>query len=326
MIGAKLLRSNLFKTALLKSAILIALTAPAVSQAGLLLTGEVASKNSETFYAPRISGWQTQVEWMLPEGKIAKPGELVVLFDRASVDADIEMKEADLLKKKDQLALAKSTGEEGIMDAEFAYEKSKLERERSQIDADIGVEYVSSYDHEKANVELEKKRLDVEKSRRRLITKREEVKTDIEKKLIAIKKTDYELNALQRKSALTALKSKMGGPMVYSNHPWNGSKITSGSTVQATWQVAEIASTTEMRVVAWLNEVDKGAVTTESKVTISVDAMAGKQFEGVVTKLVPQSENKEAWGNAAYFQVEIDIKDYSGVALVPGMSVLVEVL
>ncbi|NQZ10162.1 MAG: HlyD family efflux transporter periplasmic adaptor subunit [Algicola sp.] len=304
----------------------MALAAPAVCQAGLLLTGQVASKNSETFYAPRISGWQTQVEWMLPEGKIAKIGELVVLFDRASVDADIEMKESDLSKKKDQLALAKSTGEEGIMDAEFAFEKAKLEHQKSQIDADIGIEFVSSYEHEKANVELEKKRLDVEKARRRLTTKREEVKTDIEKKQTAIKKTDYELNALQRKSALTALKSKMGGPMVYANHPWNGSKITSGSTVQATWKVAEIASTTEMRIVAWLNEVDKGSVTTDSKVVISVDAMTGKQFEGVVTKLVPQSEAKEAWGTAAFFQIEIDIKDYSGVALVPGMSVLVEVL
>ncbi|MCJ8268878.1 MAG: hypothetical protein MJK04_05685, partial [Psychrosphaera sp.] len=70
---------------------------------------------------------------------------------------------------------------------------------------------------------------------------------------------------------------------------------------------------------------DKGAVTVDSKVTISVDAMAGKVFEGVVTRLVSQSEAKEAWGAAAYFQVEIDIKDYTGVALVPGMSVLVEV-
>ncbi|MCJ8273709.1 MAG: hypothetical protein MJK04_30465, partial [Psychrosphaera sp.] len=183
------------KSALLHSTLLFTLAAPVVCQATLLLTGEVASKNSESFYAPRISGWQTQVEWMLPEGKIAKAGELVVLFDRASVDADFEMKESDLSKKVDQLALAKTTGGESIMDAEFAYEKAKLEHEKSQIDANISVEFVSRYDHEKDNVEADKMRLEVEKAQRRLVTKREEVKTDIEKKQTAIKKTEYELAA-----------------------------------------------------------------------------------------------------------------------------------
>lgn len=307
-------------------ALAFALGLPFVSQADLLLTGEVASKNSEEFYAARISGWQIQIEWMMPEGQIAKPGELVVLFERASVDSEIELKESDLLKKKDQLTLAKTTGEEDIMEAEFVLNKARLELEKAKIDANVGEQYTSAFDHEKANVEKDKKRLTVEKSQRQLQTKRMEVTTDIEKKQTAIKKTEYDLALLQKKSTLTALKTKFGGPVVYANHPWNGTKIVSGSSVQATWKVAEIASSKEMRVVAWLNEVDKGSVKVSSKVSISVDAIAGKKLEGVVTHIVPQAEGREAWGTAAYFQVEIDMKDYSKVELVPGMSVLVEVM
>lgn len=299
---------------------------PSIAQAELMLTGEVSAKNAESFFAPRVNSWQIQIEWMLPEGQIAKPGELVVLFDRASVDSEIEMKEADLLKKQDQLNLAKAQGEESIMDAEFNYEKAKLELKKAEIEAGIGKTYVSAYEHEKANVEMQRRLLAVDKSERQLAAKKEEVKTDIEKKLTEIQKAQYDLALLKKKSKLTALYTENGGPMVYASHPWNGSKITSGSSVQATWKVAEVASSKEMRITAWLNEVDKDEITKGAKVKVSVDALPGKTFTGVVSHIVPQAEERAAWGSAAYFEVYIDIDDYHNAGLVPGMSVLVEVI
>jgi multidrug resistance efflux pump len=306
--------------------LLLAITTPLTVQANILITGEIASKNSEVFYAPRVTGWQIQIQWMMPEGQIAKPGELVVLFERASVDSEIEMKQADLLKRNDQLALAKSNGTEGLMDAEFAFQKAKLELAKTQIEADISKQYVSAYDHEKVKVELERKRLAVEKAQRQLVTKREEVKTDITKKNTEIKKTESDLALMHKKSALTAQKTKIGGPIIYGNHPWNGSKIASGSSVQATWKVAEIASSKDVRVLAWLNEVDKGSIKVGDEMSITVDAITGKKFDGTISHIVPQAEAREAWGTAAYFQVEIDIRGYENVELVPGMSVLVEAL
>lgn len=299
---------------------------PHNASANLLLTGEIAAKNSEMYYAPRVTGWQIQIEWMLPEGQVAKPGDLVVLFDRSTIDSDIELKKTDILKKKDELSLARSKGEESIVDAEFALSKAKLEYEKAKVDAGIGVQYVSSYEHEKANIELQRKLLEVDKSERRLATKRKEVDTDIKKKLTAIKKTEYELVLLEKKSKLTALYTEMGGPMVYGSHPWNGTKIDVGSSVQATWKVAEIASSDQMRVVAWLNEVDKAALKLGAKVKVSIDALTGVVLEGKVSHIASQSEEKEAWGSAAYFGVEVDINHPDGVNLVPGMSVLVEVL
>lgn len=301
-------------------------TCPALAKNTVLLTGEVSAKDSETFYAPRVSGWQTQIEWMMPEGQIAKPGELVVLFERSSVDSEIEMKESDLLKKNDQLALAKSQGEESIMEAEFAYNKAVLDLEKAKIDASVSKQFVSLYDFEKTAVDYQKKKLDVEKSQRQLETKRAEVATDIKKQQTAIKKTGYELNILQTKSKQTALKTQLGGPLIYANHPWLGTKIASGSSVQATWKVAEIASSKEMRVIAWVNEVDKEAIALKDQVQLTFDAQNRQSYRGVVSHIVPQAEERKAWGTAAYFQIEIDITSEVDITLVPGMSVLVEVL
>lgn len=296
------------------------------AMAKLMLTGEVASKNAEMFFAPRVSGWQIQVQWMLPEGQIAKPGELVVLFDRASIDSDIEVKEADLHKKQDQLKLAKAQGKGSIEEAQFNYQKAMLDYQKSKIEADIGAQYVSAYEHEKANVEMQKRKLAVEKSKRQLQSKKEEVQTDIEKKKTEIIKAENDLAYTKKKSELTALHTKTGGPIVYSSHPWNGSKISSGSTVQATWKVAEVASSEQVQIKAWLNEVDEGTLKAGDKVKVSVDALPGTSFKGIVSHIVPQTEEREAWGNAAYFEVQIDIENYQNAGLVPGMSVLVEAL
>jgi multidrug resistance efflux pump len=307
-------------------ALLAGLLMPGLSQAKLLLTGEIAAKNSEIFYAPRVTGWQIQMEWMMPEGQVAKPGDLVVLFERSSIDADIEMKKSDVLKKKDQLTLAKNKGEEDVMTADFAMQKAQLEYEKAKIDAGIGIQYISSYDHEKANVDLQRKLLEVEKATRKLETKGKEVETDLQKKQTAIKKTESELVLLEAKSKLTALHTQFGGPIVYANHPWNGTKLTPTSSVQATWKVAEIAASDQMRVLAYLNEVDRASLSEGAKVDVTVDALSGQKFAGVVKRIVQQAEAKEAWGSAAYFKVEVDFDNPQKVALVPGMSVLVEVL
>lgn len=303
------------------------LTIPQLGWASnVMLTGEIAAKNSEEFFAPRVSGWQIQIEWMLPEGQIAKPGDLVVLFDRATVDSDIEMKEADLLKKKEQLKLTRANGKETVMEAEFSYQKALLEHQKSEVQASIGQQYVSAYEFEKANVEMQKKLLAVEKSKRQLQAKKEETKTELDKKLTDITKAENELFYVRKKSELTAIHTKFGGPILYASHPWNGSKITAGSSAQATWKVAEIASSDEMQVKAWLNEVDKGDIESGKKVKVSIDALPDVHFQGVIKHVVPQAEEREAWGNAAYFEVHIDIENYKDAGLVPGMSVLVEVM
>ncbi len=296
------------------------------AQAKVLLTGEVSAKHSETFYAPRVTGWQIQIEWMMPEGQIAKPGELVVLFERASVDSEIELKNSDLLKKTDQLALAKSEGEEAVLTAEFEHKKALLELEKSRIDAGVSKQFVSLFDFEKAAIEFQKQQLAVEKAQRQLLTRQEEMASEIKKIETQIQKTQFELTALEKKSRLTALKTVTGGPVIYASHPWNGKKLNSGSSVQATWKVAEVASGKDMRVTAWLNEVDKGAVAKNDEVRLTFDARNGQSYAGVVTNIVPQAEEREAWGTAAYFELEIDILDAVEVSLVPGMSVLVEVL
>jgi multidrug resistance efflux pump len=298
----------------------------ATANSTLFLTGEVAAKNSEVFYAPRVTGWQTQIEWMMPEGQIAKAGELVVLFERSTIDSEIELKESDMLRQKDELALAKSDASELILQAQFDYDKAVLELDKGKIDASVSREFVSLYDFEKAAIDYQKKKLAVEKSQRQLHTQREEAATDIKKKQTAIKKTGYELATLQKKSHLTALKTQLGGPVIYASHPWNGTKITSGSSVQATWKVAEIASSKIMLVTAWLNEVDKEGLSVKQKVQLTFDAYNSRSYAGVVTHIVPQAEERKAWGTAAYFKVQIDISKSPNIALVPGMSVLVEVL
>ena len=90
--------------------------------------------------------------------------------------------------------------------------------------------------------------------------------------------------------------------------------------------MAEIAASDQIQVTAYLNEVDRASLKEGVKVNVTVDALSGQTYAGIVKRIVPQAEAKEAWGSAAYFKVEVDFDEPKQANLVPGMSVLVEVL
>ena len=46
----------------------------------LLLTGEVAARNSQVFVAPQADSWMVQIAWMVEEGERVEPGDAVVQY------------------------------------------------------------------------------------------------------------------------------------------------------------------------------------------------------------------------------------------------------
>ena len=60
------------------------------AQTPLILSGQIKASDNQTFYAPKTDNWRVQVQWLLPEGDIAKEGDLVVVFDSGSIQSQIE--------------------------------------------------------------------------------------------------------------------------------------------------------------------------------------------------------------------------------------------
>ncbi|WP_234402761.1 hypothetical protein [Pseudoalteromonas piratica] len=55
----------------------------------IFITGEIKASDSQIFFAPQSDTWRIQVEWMLPEGEIAKPGDVLWYLRRVQLPAPL---------------------------------------------------------------------------------------------------------------------------------------------------------------------------------------------------------------------------------------------
>ena len=98
----------------------------------LLLTGTVKAQNNQAFFAPKTDSWQVQIKWMLPEGDIAKQGELAVVFDSGSIESTIEQQEISLLAAEEELHRLLKSGEQDVLKAKYALKRTALLLERAK--------------------------------------------------------------------------------------------------------------------------------------------------------------------------------------------------
>ena len=131
----------------------------------LLLTGKVSSVKSQAIMVPKAGQfWRYQIQWMIPEGSIAKAGDVVVIFDKSAIVNRIEQLEASLLRVTAQEQSQAIELDAQMLQAEFEVKQARLELEKANLDAEIPADFIAAKDYAdnqfnqlKAKSELSKK-------------------------------------------------------------------------------------------------------------------------------------------------------------------------
>ncbi|WP_341501610.1 HlyD family efflux transporter periplasmic adaptor subunit [Gallaecimonas sp. GXIMD4217] len=298
---------------------------PCLAQAqNLLLTGQIDAREAQSFAVPRTDNWNQQIQWMLDEGEIAQRGDLVVVFDGSSINNQIEQVESQLRTAEDQLKESQSRLDLEVLEAEYLVRRNDNLLKKAAIDAGIPLQHLSQYDHDRYGLTLVKARRELKLAREALATKRFNRDAELARLALAINKLKAKLELNRRQAEQLSMKAEVTGPVIHGTH-WDGTKYHVGSAVQATWEVAKIASSQGLRVEAWVNEVDLHRLSQGAGVRLLLDAHPQTPIQGTITELGRQAEKRDDWGQARYFQVLIDMQSPPLELLVPGMSVLVEV-
>ena len=119
---------------------LLLLSFSSVANDAFILSGQIKASDNQTFYAPKTDSWRVQVQWMLPEGDIAKKGDLVVVFDSGSIQSQIEQEEVSLIVAQEELHRIASNNKKTLLEAIFGQKNAVLLLEKSRIDASISIE------------------------------------------------------------------------------------------------------------------------------------------------------------------------------------------
>jgi multidrug resistance efflux pump len=303
---------------------LLLLSFTSLAQDDFILSGQIKASDNQPFYAPKTDSWRVQVQWMLPEGDMAKKGDLVVVFDSGSIQSQIEQEEVSLIVAQEEQHRIASSNKQKLLEAEFGQKKAALILEKSRIDASITVEYLSEYDFEKNQLEFEKALVENAKAKENLKqTKVANIVASTKQKL-TIKKLEEKLQYNRHKLKQMSLYAKRSGPVIYGNHPWNGEKVFVGMTAQPSWKIAEITSVNGLYIESWVHEIDYKNLNVNSRAKITLDAFPGARITGKLTQVSTQPEERKEWGKGVYYRSVFEFDEVSTQPLVPGMSVQLE--
>ena len=114
---------------------------PCLASDVFILSGQVKASDNQTFYAPKTDNWRVQLQWMLPEGEIAKEGDLVVVFDSGSIQSQIEQDEVSLVAAEEELHRITSSNKQTLLESSYGQKRTALLLDKSRIDAGISVEH-----------------------------------------------------------------------------------------------------------------------------------------------------------------------------------------
>ncbi|GIU51654.1 hypothetical protein TUM4438_42040 [Shewanella sairae] len=291
----------------------------------LLLTGQVASVISQAFVVPKAGdAWRYQIQWMMPEGTLAEPGQIVVIFDKSEIDSRIEQLEGTLLRvtAQEQSQAIELNGQ--ILQAEFDLKQAKLELEKAKLDAAIPADFIAAKDY--ADNQFNKLKAESELSKKYQALAEVEDKRSASLSQLAIDKKRAELELSQALAGLEQLelKAEIAGPVLYGRDPWKDKKYSVGDNVQIGRQVANIPALNDLEVVAWVNEVDVDRIEVGEPVRLRLDSQSSTVLNGSINQVSRQARKQAAWGNSNWFKIAIKFAVDDRVEIIPGMSVLVE--
>ena len=127
--------------------------------------GELVARKSESIHTPEFGGWGSYtVATILPDGTWVKKGDVVLSFERDTIENDLREEQAKLAVavaayKRKQLEL-----DEELIDLQVATKQRELQRDLDKLSVVTGVNLVSRLELEKAKLQLAKSETNLETS------------------------------------------------------------------------------------------------------------------------------------------------------------------
>lgn len=296
----------------------------ASAQTPLILSGQIKASDNQTFYSPKTDNWNVQVQWILPEGDIAKKGDLVVVFDSGSIQSKIEQEEVSLISSREELFRITSRGEQSLLEATYGQKRTALLLDKARIDASISLEHLSKYDYQKNQLDLEKAVVANAKALENLKQVKVANAVAVTKQNISIVKHENKLKYNENKLKQMSVYAERTGPVLYGNHPWNGEKVFVGMTAQPSWKIAEIPSVNGLYIEAWVHEVDFKNLHINTSVDFKLDAFPQHNLVATLEEISSQPEERKEWGGDVYYRSVFSFKAEKALTLLPGMSAQLE--
>jgi RND family efflux transporter MFP subunit len=293
----------------------------------LQIRGELKAMKSVTITAPPDTG-SLQIVKIAADGSHVNQGDVVVEFDPSKTTQDLAQDKSVLKSAQAETEQARAQGtlteEEdttALMKARYDVESAKLDAGKSEILSRIeGAEAkLKVTDAEQALVEAQQK----------LKADQAKNKATVESHQHASRKADFDQERATKALASMALKAPSSGivSLVSVWHDGNESPFKAGERAWSGAPILELPDASSLRVIAHIDETERGRLAIGQPVTVQLDAIADRQFTGKVERIgtIATTDFTAGWPFPRNFNLEIAL-DQKDPRLNPGMTVQITVV
>jgi HlyD family secretion protein len=287
----------------------------------LQFQGEVKALKSVTITAPAEAG-DLRIVKLAEDGKVVKPGDLVVQFDQTKTEQDLaqdksalKSAEATIDQARAQARLAEEEDKTGVLKASYDVEGAKLEASKQEIISKI---------------EGEEKKLALADTEQKLREAEAKQKSDeslnratVESAVEASAKAKYDVERAEHSLQQMTLDAPSPGTISILQHwtPTGRSPFRTGDQAWPGAPIAELPDASTLRVTARVDETERGRLALKQPVTVQLNAIPDRQFTGHIDQIsaIASLDYSGGWPLTRNFTLEI-VLDQTDSRFKPGIT------
>jgi multidrug resistance efflux pump len=203
-------------------------------------------------------------------------------------------------------------------------ERKRSVLRRAEIDADVPEGILPKRDYLEKQLALRRARADLEKAEEARDSQKRTAELDLGVRKLALEKVRRELQLAEQMIEALTLRAPTAGTVLIGDH-WEGRKLQVADEVPVGHTLVRIPDMGQIRVKAWLSDVDDGRVAADMPAEIVLDAYPDRVLRGKIVEIAPVAREVAERSLRRVFQVSVAIDHPEGADLRPGMSARVEV-
>ncbi len=291
----------------------------------LLLSGELRAVSGYPVVVPDLPEWETTIRWIVEDGSEVAEGDRLVELDTAQIASQLEDKESARLQKINELARQEAEVAKTLAERQFAVERTRIEIERAEIDADVPEDVQSRRQFQESQLAVEQTRVAHEKAVADLEATQEASAAQLEVLNVELAQAAREVEEAQRAIETMVLVAPRKGIVVVGENRREDRKFQAGDMIWVGYPVLEIPDLSAMMVEARLSDVDDGKIAEGMRTQCTLDTYPDSPVAGVVADISPVAHEAGRRSMQRYFRVAVNLDTSDPDLMRPGMSVKVEV-
>ena len=285
----------------------------------VVLSGELEAARGDSLAVPSLPNWQTAIKWLAEDGATVKAGDPVAELDNSALTADLEQKRQAAMQAAQELRQREGEWEADLEQKQLEVDKKKSDVEKTRLQTLVPKELQSVRQFEQNELAFKKATIEHEKALDVLRSRRIAVEAERQNVLLRIQQAERDIARAEAGIQALVLRAPKDGIVVVRDH-WQGRKLQIGDTVFVGFPIAMLPELSSIRLKASLADVDDGKIATGMPVVVTLDGYPDVNYTGRIAAISAVAQESRRQSLRRHFDVLIDLDRLDPARMRPGLS------